>query len=113
MSAPVLSVMPTLDELAADPSQVMDLDPAEVAAVLAKAEGLAAVARARLARATGERGREPELLTARQVGERLGLTERQIYRRADRWPFTRRLGPKTLRFDPAGLASYFGRGDRA
>jgi hypothetical protein len=49
------------------------------------------------------------LLTAAEVGARLGLRVAQVYRRADRWPFTRRLGPKTVRFDSAGLESFLGR----
>ena len=71
---------------------------------------LAAVA-ARMASEPGaaEPNSQGELLTAEQAGRRLGLTARQVYRRADRWPFTRRLGPKTLRFDAAGLELYLGR----
>jgi hypothetical protein len=53
--------------------------------------------------------RREDLLTAQEAGELLGLTERQVYRRAGRWPFTRRLSPKTLRFDRAGLDLYLAR----
>ena len=46
------------------------------------------------------------LLTAAEVAERLGLSLVAVYRQAKRWPFTRRLGRRMLRFSEAGLARW-------
>jgi hypothetical protein len=94
----------TVTALVAEPELAMRLTRAEAA-------GLLAAAMLRLASpdsASASRDGSA-LLTAEEVGERLGLTPKQVYRRCDRWPFTRRLGPKTLRFDAAGLERYLGR----
>jgi predicted DNA-binding transcriptional regulator AlpA len=47
-------------------------------------------------------------LTVAQVTERLGLDQRQVYRRAHAWPFTVRLG-KRLMFSESGLAAWMER----
>jgi hypothetical protein len=92
------------------------LDAPERAACLTRSEAarlLAAVMlRLSLPDAPTANGQGAPLLTAAEAGARLGLTAREVYRRADRWPFTRRLGPKTLRFDAAGLEKYLGRNGR-
>jgi predicted DNA-binding transcriptional regulator AlpA len=49
------------------------------------------------------------LLTAKQVAERLQLSHEEVYRQAKRWPFTRKLGPRTLRFSEAGLNRWLDR----
>lgn len=46
------------------------------------------------------------LLTAEDVAKHLGTTTRWVYRHTARLPFTRRLGPKTLRFSSRGLERY-------
>jgi len=90
----------------ADPARVSELGPEEVAAAL---EDLAVVRAALVSRlssvAPSPNGREHEdrLLTPEQAAARLGLTVRQVYRRAHRFPFTTRLGRRTLRFSEAGL----------
>lgn len=43
------------------------------------------------------------LLDVKAAAEMLGVNIRWLYRRADRLPFTRRLGPRTLRFSERGL----------
>ena len=42
------------------------------------------------------------LLTVEDVAERLAVTEDYVYRHADEWPFTRRVG-RQLRFSARGL----------
>jgi predicted DNA-binding transcriptional regulator AlpA len=83
------------------------------AALGALAEAQAALTARLVSPAPGPARPRPEpqdgLLTAQEVAERLGLTRKQVYRRAGWWPFTRRLGPKTLRFDLAGMELYLGR----
>jgi len=87
-----------------DPGRVEALSPAQAAALLAELGALVAAVARRVAVPDG-----PELLTAAEVAERMGLTTRQVYRRADRWPFTRHLSAGTLRFDRRGLEQYLGR----
>jgi predicted DNA-binding transcriptional regulator AlpA len=51
-------------------------------------------------------GAPDRLLTAEQVAERLNLDVKTVYRQAGKWPFTKRLGPKRLRFSEHGLARH-------
>ncbi len=44
-----------------------------------------------------------KLIDANAAAEILGTNVRWLYDRADELPFTRRLGPRTLRFDEAAL----------
>lgn len=48
---------------------------------------------------------EPEtgLLTVGEAAQRLGVSPTWLYRNAKDLPFTRKLGHRTLRFDPRGL----------
>ena len=43
------------------------------------------------------------LLTPEQLAERLQVPVAWIYRHASKWPFTRKLTRKCLRFDAAGF----------
>ncbi len=49
------------------------------------------------------------LLTAAEAAARLGVAPRWLYRHARELPFTRRLGPKTLRFSERGLQRHLDR----
>jgi predicted DNA-binding transcriptional regulator AlpA len=49
------------------------------------------------------------LLRAEEVAERLGLDVGTIYKQAKRWPFTRKLGRRCLRFSEQGLARWLDR----
>jgi predicted DNA-binding transcriptional regulator AlpA len=53
---------------------------------------------------------EDTLLTPAQAAQRLSLSMRQLYRRAETFPFVRRLGAKTLRFSSRGLEAYLRNG---
>ena len=44
-----------------------------------------------------------ELIDANAAAKILGTNIRWLYDRADDLPFTRRIGPRTLRFDEAGI----------
>ena len=48
------------------------------------------------------------LLTVDEVATRLHLSREVVYRRARRWPFTRRIG-RALRFSPTGLEAWLAR----
>lgn len=101
-----LRAVPTLAEVLDAPERALDLAPAEAAAMLAKAEGLAAVLRARVT-ATPPAPAAPtdRLLTADEAAPLLGLRDRKaVYRR--RWPFAVRVGPGTVRYSEQGLAKF-------
>jgi predicted DNA-binding transcriptional regulator AlpA len=49
------------------------------------------------------------LLSAAEVATRLGCSVKLVYRSAGRWPFTRRVGSRTLRFSAAGLQRWLER----
>ena len=49
------------------------------------------------------------LLTVQEAAARLHVTPKWLYRHARALPFARHLGPKTLRFEAAGLASWAAR----
>ena len=56
---------------------------------------------------TPRRIQEPEkLLTAQQVAETLSVAPRWVYEHADRLPFMRRIGSRSLRFSSRGLEKY-------
>ncbi len=46
------------------------------------------------------------LLDAKEAAERLGVKAKWLYSHADRLPFTRRLGGRTLRFSEQGLTRW-------
>lgn len=46
------------------------------------------------------------LLDAAEVAARLGMKRKHVYNRAAAWPFTRRLGQRTLRFSERGLEQW-------
>jgi len=49
------------------------------------------------------------LLTAGEVAARLHCSKQHVYREAPRWPFTRKLAPRVLRFSEAGLERWLAR----
>ena len=49
--------------------------------------------------------KEDRLLTVEVVAARLAVAEDYVYRHADGWPFTRRVG-RLLRFSASGLAEW-------
>ena len=61
---------------------------------------------ARVRPGTPPPARTDHLLTAKEAARVLHVTPRWLYRHAGQLPFTRRLGPKTVRFDAEGLAKW-------
>jgi len=50
---------------------------------------------------------EPDhLLTVRETAKLLDVSTKYLYTHADEYPFTRRLGKKTLRFSAQGIARF-------
>ena len=79
----------------------------EIVGQLARLEALARLRLSENGRTT--KGPAPDiqpkgkLIDANAAAEILGTKVRWLYDRADDLPFTRRLGPRTLRFDEAGI----------
>ena len=90
---------PRLTDLLEAPERAMDLTLPEAAALLAKAEGLAAVARARLAAIpAGTRNGPPDdMLTVPEAAQLAGVTVTQFYRRRVFRPAIVKLGHRTVR----------------
>jgi predicted DNA-binding transcriptional regulator AlpA len=96
----------SLATLVVDPSRVADVP---VEALPALALQLAALQAAVAARLVGELRREDgpdRLLTVKQAAPVLGMSADWLYRNADRLPFTRRTGRRTLRFSERSLTRY-------
>jgi predicted DNA-binding transcriptional regulator AlpA len=51
-------------------------------------------------------GQEDRLLDAEEAASRLSVSADWLYRNAKRLPFTRKLGPKMLRFSCQGIQKY-------
>jgi excisionase family DNA binding protein len=68
--------------------------------------------RLRLVESRAETSAEADrLLTVADVAERLAVAEDYVYRHADGWPFTRRVG-RLLRFSASGLAEWLAGSER-
>jgi len=102
----------TLATVAADPDRIASVPPEHIPALIGAAETLRALLWARLQTAvlpsppairTAAKAQPDRLLNVGEAAERLGVTSRWIYRKADVLPFTRRLGSGTLRFSERGL----------
>jgi predicted DNA-binding transcriptional regulator AlpA len=59
-------------------------------------------------------GAADRMLDVDEVAARLGFSKSYVYHRAKDWPFTRKLGPKALRFSEAGMERWLSsKGDAA
>lgn len=102
--------VPTLDELAADPSSAAGLSPASLRALLVRAAAalaaLSAVAMAPAPPAPGET--MDRALTVKEVAARIGLSEDYLYRHARDLPFFLPSvnGVRAVRFSERRLADY-------
>lgn len=56
--------------------------------------------------AIGAQKNEDRLLDAEEASTFLAVSQDWLYRHANKLPFTRKLGPKTLRFSYQGLQKY-------
>ena len=101
-----------LATLAADPERVADVSPEALPHLIGEVETLKARLWARLQAAQvapaappqpARNGGPDRLLTAQEAADRLGVSKRWMYRKADELPFTRRIGEGTLRFSERGL----------
>jgi hypothetical protein len=107
------SPSPSLDAVAAEPTQVGSLTFAVTTALLARNVLVQGVLVARLlalqveaAERQDQQHRDDKLLTAAETAGILGVTPRWLYRHAQRLPFARRLSRKVLRFSEVGAHKY-------
>ena len=87
------------------PEQAAALSPATARALLPHLLSLQTAVLARALALTSGPDAGDSLLTVAQAAPRLGVSPDWLYRRADRLPFTRRLG-RQLRFSSLGLDAY-------
>lgn len=109
-----LRPIPTLDQIAAEPSRAADLPlPTAQALLSALLTAQAALWGRLLSGENGDGQRPPgekvpngdQLLTVEEAAKRLGTSKDWLYRRTSRLPFTVRLG-RQLRFSCNGLNRY-------
>ena len=75
--------------------------------VVLSPEELKSLVREAVTEATkGQTGGEDRLLEAEEASKILSVSEDWIYRHARRLPFTRKLGPKMLRFSLQGIQKW-------
>jgi hypothetical protein len=106
--SPELGIL--LRALLADPSKLAAVTPDQERRLMADLEALVGQDRSvppvpALA-APAPAWSEADLLTAEQVAGMLKTSVRFVYRNAGRWPFTRRISRKCLRFDRPGLLRF-------
>jgi len=87
------------------PEQAAALSPATARSLLPELLSLQTMVLARALAVTFGPDAGDSLLTVAQAAPRLGVSPDWLYRRADRLPFTRRLG-RQLRFSSLGLDEY-------
>ena len=108
-----LAPIPTLDQLAADPTKAASLPVDATEKLLAQVHVVEGVLLARLLSTRVQRDGQPEappegdhFLTPEEAAKILGVTVPWLYRHAARLPFTRRLSRKCLRFSEAAVRKW-------
>jgi len=102
-----------IEALLADATRASELSPADAARLLVGLSSVQAALAARVVVGT-QSGPTPapsiedRLLTPEQLAKHFGCSKAWVYRQAPRWPFTRKLSRRVLRFSEAGLLRYVG-----
>ncbi len=101
---------PTLADLIEKPELVRDVPMGTIPALMGQCAALQSGLAARLACTPTSVDSSPmetdQLLTAEEAAKVLGVSPRWVYRHASGLPFTRRLSPKAIRFNQAGLRKW-------
>jgi len=106
-----------LASLLADPMRASEVPLESVPQFLGDIERLRATLWSRLmvpqtanghARAEAEPPSEEDLLTATAAAKLLGMSRHWVYKNAAKLPFTRRVGPRALRFSAKAIRRYLG-----
>jgi len=98
-----------LQDLLVEPEKAAQAALEDVPGLLGDLDGLrgALWLRQTSAGVSGRASEEPDfLLTAAETAQRLKVSEDHIYRNANKFPFTVRLGPNQLRFSSKGIEKY-------
>ena len=105
-----LQIIPTLDEIAGDPSRAEALSCQAVWDLLVKVNGLQSILLGRLACLSQSISksslRNDRLLDVNKTAKKLSVSTDWLYRNSNKLPFTRRLGPRKLRFSDQGIEKY-------
>jgi len=105
-----LQIIPALDEIAGDPSRAESLSYQAVWDLMVKANGLQALLLGRLAYLNQTPDKESlqndRLLDVNETAKKLSVSTDWLYRNSNKLPFTRRLGPRKLRFSDRGIEKY-------
>ena len=104
-----------LATLLSDPERIASVRPESLPALLGEVEALkarlwaqlqASAVPAQVVPEPSQNGAGEQLLTADEAADKLGVSRRWMYRKADTLPFTRRLSGGTLRFSSKGLTRW-------
>ena len=103
-----LRICLTIEDLIADPENVYTLSPGETMDVLARIVALQPILIGRLAFLGSDKKeiKSDTLLNLEEASERLCMSTDWLYRHAKELPFTKRIGPRQLRFSEAGIEKY-------
>jgi predicted DNA-binding transcriptional regulator AlpA len=103
-----LGICLTIEDLIDDPGQVETLSYGETVDMLARLVALQPILIGRLASLGSEKKeiKSDNLLNVAEASERLGMSPDWLYRHAKELPFTKRIGPRQLRFSEAGIEKY-------
>jgi predicted DNA-binding transcriptional regulator AlpA len=100
-----------LPDLIRSPDSIAALSPEAVIALLGELETIRAQLWARLlaspnSPATAAAEEADRLLSAKEVADLIGVSVRWVYRHQRRFPFTRRMSRKVVKFSPMGLRNW-------
>lgn len=105
-----LQIIPALDEIAGDPSRAESLSYQAVWDLMVKVNGLQSILLGRLACLSQTPSKESlqgdQLLDVNETAKKLSVSTDWLYRNSNNLPFTRRLGPRKLRFSDRGIEKY-------
>jgi len=108
LSKTSLHILPSLDDLVADPSRVEDLSGGECQNLLIKLTSIQPLLLGRMVSDNNNANIPPEdtLLKVEQAAKRLNCSKDWLYRNASKFPFTRRISPRQLRFSDKGITKH-------
>ena len=105
-----LSMIPSLSDIARDPSKVESLPRQVVWDLMVELNGLQSTLLGRLALFSRTPGKDSpqddRLLDITEASKRLAVSKDWLYRNAKKLPFTKRIGQRQLRFSSKGIDRY-------
>ena len=104
-----LHIIPTIEELIANPEKVDTLSHQEAMNMMARISSIQPLLLGRLAFLGNEKkeAKAPDrLLTVKEASKVLGYSVDWLYRHSNKLPFAKRITPHRLRFSEAGIEKY-------